>query len=93
MMKVKSTGKSYHTIDDVKIQKVSRYYVSRNGGVLKKHMPPLKKMVEQGKTDWRVSFVGKGYLVKLCNDTNKAGGDLNLDYYTSEIEKLTMEIK
>jgi hypothetical protein len=40
MMKVKSTGKSYHTIDDVKIQKVSRYYVSRNGGVLKKHMPP-----------------------------------------------------
>jgi hypothetical protein len=35
MMKVKSTGKSYHTIDDVKIQKVSRYYVSRNGGVRK----------------------------------------------------------
>ena len=93
MMKVKSTGKSYHTIDDVKIQKVSRYYVSRNGGVLEKHMPPLKKMVEQGKTDWRVSFVGKGYLVKLCNDTNKAGSDLNLDYYISEVEKLTMEIK
>jgi hypothetical protein len=50
MLKIKSTGKSYHTIDGVKIQKVSRYYVSREGGVLKKHMPPLPKKVKLGDT-------------------------------------------
>jgi hypothetical protein len=68
MLKIKSTGKSYHTIDGVKIQKVSRYYVSREGGVLKKHMPPLPKKVALGDSSWRESFVDRGYLVKLCNE-------------------------
>ena len=93
MLKIKSTGKSYHTIDGVKIQKVSRYYVSRKGGVLKKHMPPLPKKVALGDSSWRESFVDRGYLVKLCNETNQAGSDLNLGYYIEQVEKLTMEIK
>jgi hypothetical protein len=37
--------------------------------------------------------VDRGYLVKLCNETNQAGSDLNLDYYIEQVEKLTMEIK
>jgi hypothetical protein len=68
-------------------------YASREGGVLKKHMPPLPKKVKLGDSSWRESFVDRGYLVKLCNETNQAGSDLNLDYYIEQVEKLTMEIK
>jgi hypothetical protein len=49
--------------------------------VLKKHMPPLPKKVALGDSSWRESFVDRGYLVKLCNETNQAGSDLNLGYY------------
>jgi hypothetical protein len=45
-----------------------------------------------GDSSWRESFVDRGYLVKLCNETNQASSDLNLDYYIEQVEKLTMEI-
>jgi hypothetical protein len=61
--------------------------------VFLKHTSITTDIIPRDLTDWRVSFVGRGHLVKLCNDTNKAGSDLNLDYYISEVEKLTMEIK
>jgi hypothetical protein len=64
-------------------QRICRYYPSKNGGKLIKIMPPL-----EGSTEERRLSIEASWCVKTCNDMKDFDGDIDLDYYVQEVEKL-----
>lgn len=68
---------------DVPQQRICRYYPSKSGGQLVKIMKPL-----EGNTEYRRMKVEANYLVKTCNDMKDFDGDIDLNYYINEVEKL-----
>jgi hypothetical protein len=64
-------------------QRICRYYPSKNGGKLIKIMPPL-----DGSTEERRLSIEASWCVKTCNDMKDFDGDIDLDYYVQEVEKL-----
>jgi hypothetical protein len=88
MLKVKVPRTSYLTIDDKPLQRITRYYVSTEGGSLFKWMPPLK-----GKTDWRKIGVECGWKVTPCNDIKDAITPIDYEYYIQEVEKLCLILR
>jgi hypothetical protein len=64
-------------------QRICRYYPSKNGGKLIKIMPPL-----EGSTEDRRLSIEASWCVKTCNDMKDFDGDIDLDYYVQEVEKL-----
>ena len=64
-------------------QRICRYYPSKNGGKLIKIMPPL-----EGSTEYRRLSIEASWCVKTCNDMKDFDGDIDLDYYVQEVEKL-----
>jgi hypothetical protein len=69
-----------------KIQNITRYIITQDGGRLFKYMPPLK-----GKTEWRKIGVESGWRVHPCNDLRDADGvQIDYEYYIREVEKLTL---
>ena len=77
-----------HTEDHVTpLQNTQRYYITTEGGYLKKIMPPLK-----GKTDNRVNDIESGWKVTPCNRIEDAQAVINYEYYIEQAEKLTLEM-
>jgi hypothetical protein len=64
-------------------QRICRYYPSKNGGKLIKIMPPLEGSIEERRLSIEASWC-----VKTCNDMKDFDGDIDLDYYVQEVEKL-----
>lgn len=77
--------------DGVEQQRISRYYMSTNGGTLTKEMPPLA-----GKTDPRVSIVPPtgGRKVTIINDTTYVDKlSLDYDFYITQVRDVVDKIK
>lgn len=70
---------------EVEQQRICRYYPSKQGGSLVKIMPPLEGDIE----DRRLS-IDSQWKVKTCNNMQDFDGDVDLDYYVSEAEKLVI---
>jgi hypothetical protein len=88
MLKVKVPRTSHLMIDDKPLQRITRYYVSTEGGSLFKWMPPLK-----GKTEWRKIGVECGWKVTPCNDIKDAVAPIDYEYYIQEVEKLCLILR
>jgi len=71
-------------LGDRQVQNVTRYYVSRNGAPLVKHMPPLAK----NPGIWRKIGINVGYLATECNTFNGKLSNLNYLWYINEAKKL-----
>ncbi len=70
-------------------QNTSRYAITKTGGTLWKHLPPLK-----GKTEWRRIGVESGWLVTICNRIEDAEGiEIDYNFYITEIEKLVLGLR
>ena len=68
------------------LQRISRYYVSRDGGSLVKVMPPLKKNPNGAE---RKIGIEKGYKVTIHNMVAPIDPEtVDFDYYVAETEKL-----
>lgn len=90
--KTDRSSQSFLGVD--KVQHVFRYYISTDGQVMNKMMPPLPDKVKQGNTDWRQFAVEKGFLASDANDIKSFRWDnLNWEYYFLEAEKLTNDIQ
>jgi hypothetical protein len=92
MSRVKVPRSSYLVIDHegqkTRLQNVTRYYISKEGGGLFKLMPPLK-----GKQDWRQIGIEAGWKVSVCNRINRDQEfDFDYDYYVREVEKLVLSL-
>ena len=64
-------------------QRICRYYISNTGGKLIKIMKPL-----EGSTEDRRFAIDSNWLVKTCNNMKDFDGDINIEYYVQEAEKL-----
>lgn len=91
MLRVKVPRGSYLTgeSDDqqAQLQRITRYYVAKNGVKLFKWMPPLETWKE-----WRKMSVEAGWTVQVCNDINDAELPIDYDYYQQEVEKLCLNL-
>lgn len=70
----------------VRLQNITRYYISKGGGRLFKWMPPLAKKPGE----WRKIGVESGWDVQPCNDIKDATAPVDFDYYIREVEKLCL---
>ena len=68
---------------EVEQQRICRYYPSKTGGKLIKIMKPL-----EGKSDFRRLGLDTSWNVKTCNSMQDFDGDIDFDYYISEVNKL-----
>ena len=92
MCRAKVPRSSYLVIDHegqkTRLQNLTRYYISKEGGALFKIMPPLK-----GKTEWRQIGIEAGWKVSVCNRLNQDQEfDFDYDYYVREVEKLVLAL-
>lgn len=92
MCRVKVPRSSYLVIDHggqkTRLQNVTRYYISKEGGALFKLMPPLK-----GKEEWRQIGIEAGWKVSVCNRINRDQEfDFDYEYYIREVEKLVLSL-
>ena len=71
---------------DIPLDRITRYYVSTEGGSLVKIMPPLKKKPDE----WRRIGICSGWKVTPCNDINDATVPIDYEFYIREVEKLVM---
>ena len=74
--------------EDIDQQRICRYYPSKNGGKLVKIMKPLPTS-ETGE-DRRLS-IDSQWNVKTCNNINTYDGDVDIDYYIAEANKLVIQ--
>lgn len=72
--------------NDIEQQRICRYYPSKNGYKMVKIMKPL-----EGNTEDRRLSIESAWLVKTCNDMKDFDGDVDLDYYTTEAQKLVIQ--
>lgn len=92
MCRAKVPRSSYLVIDHngqkTRLQNVTRYYISKEGGALFKLMPPLK-----GKEEWRQIGIEAGWKVSVCNRINRDQEfDFDYEYYIREVEKLVLAL-
>ena len=76
-----------------RLQKITRYFVAKEGMTLEKEMPPLK-----GKVDNRISAIEKGFQVIPCNDLgnftpNEMVHNLNYQYYITKALKIINNVQ
>lgn len=93
MMRIKVPRNSHLTLEvdgnQLPLQRITRYLVSKSGGSLFKWLAPLK-----GKTDWRKIGAQCGWKVTPCNDVKHANrDDINYEYYIQEVEKLCLILR
>lgn len=70
------------------LRNIQRYHVAKQGGVMKKVMPPLP-----GKDTERVQDIESGWLVAPCNNMKDAiRENINYEYYIEQAEKLILEL-
>ena len=74
--------------EDVEQQRICRYYPSENGGKLVKIMKPLPTS-ETG--ECRRLSIESQCNVKTCNNINTYDGDVDIDYYIAEANKLVIQ--
>lgn len=78
--------KVYEPYPGEKLQKITRYYIAKDGGYLQKIMPPLATKPERG---WRRFAVHDGWKIAVCDRAHEFNpGNLNLEWYAQEIEKI-----
>lgn len=69
----------------IELQRITRYYIAKDGGRLFKIMPPLARKPGE----WRRIGVESGWGVHVCNDIRDAGQvPVDCEYYIREVEKL-----
>lgn len=93
MLRYKVPGGSFLELEDgTRLQKVTRYYIARDGREMFKVMPPLPKQVRAGKTDPRRFAINKGWKVAVCDHLSRFDA-ANLDpaWYIQEANKLVIE--
>jgi DNA polymerase elongation subunit (family B) len=73
--------------EEYTLENTTRYYVTHDGGYLKKIMPPLP-----GETEERSRDIESGWRVTPCNDIADATDPINYEYYIQEAEKLILEL-
>ena len=71
-----------------RLQKITRYFVAKEGMILEKEMPPLKDKVET-----RISAIEKGFQVIPCNDLSNFNSEeirdnINYQYYINKAQKI-----
>lgn len=71
---------------EVEQQRICRYYPSKQGGKLVKIMPPL-----EGDAEERRLSIDSQWKVKTCNNMRDFDGDIDFDYYITEVEKLIIK--
>ena len=74
--------------EDIDQQRICRYYPSKNGGKLVKIMKPLP--ISETGEDRRLS-IDSQWNVKTCNNINTYDGDVDIDYYIAEANKLVIQ--
>lgn len=88
-VKVRRTDRLVWGKDDQELPRITRYYISTDGGALTKIMPPLR-----GKTEDRRIGVNIGFLATPCNRMENARWDnINYDFYIAEVDKLVRKFK
>lgn len=70
------------------LPKLTRYYVSKQGGELKKIMPPLG-----GSGPNRIRDVESGWYVTPCNNLKDAVNLIDYDYYIEKAESLILPLE
>ena len=83
-------------LDDIEVQRRSRYYFSTTGGELIKYMPPLSKQLKLNPDApyRRFAYTGtKGWNVTLCNEYQGPPQDIDFAWYISEAKKLVDPLK
>lgn len=87
---VKREYKLYGRMGDERhrLQKITRYFVAKEGMILEKEMPPLKDKVET-----RISAIEKGFQVIPCNDLSNFNSEeirdnINYQYYINKAQKI-----
>lgn len=74
------------------LQRICRYYPCKTGGKLIKLMPALEKnKTEDGEAEDRNLSIDAAWKVKPCNNMLDFHGDIDYDYYVSEVRKLLIE--
>ena len=74
------------------LQRICRYYPCKTGGKLIKLMPALEKnKTEDGEAEDRNLSIDAAWNVKPCNNMLDFHGDIDYDYYVSEVRKLLIE--
>lgn len=76
-----------------RLQKITRYFVAKEGMYLQKHMPPLK-----GKIEERIGAIEKGYQVMPCNNLGnfipqEVRNNLNFDYYITKAKNIINSVE
>lgn len=71
---------------EIEQQRICRYYPSKQGGSLVKIMPAL-----EGKEEDRRLSIESQWKVKTCNNMKDFDGDVDLEYYVKEAEKLVIK--
>lgn len=84
MLRTKVPRSAYLLLDDRKIQNITRYFISVEGGTLIKVMKPLP-----GKTAERRIGINVGWKVTECNKL-PAVGQIDYRYYIQEARKLVI---
>lgn len=87
MLRTKVPKKGRLEWDGKKVQNVSRYYVSKEGGELIKYLPATKKQSEKGKTEQATRY-HVGYKTFVCNDFEKLEKPIDYQFYIDEAYKL-----
>lgn len=78
----------YKATAGIKLQKVTRYFISRQGGELQKVMKPLAKAPQRD----RVIAINKGWKITVCDDIEHFDGtQINYDWYIQEARKLVIK--
>ena len=78
----------YNATAGTKLQKVTRYFISREGGELQKVMQPLARAPQRD----RVIAINKGWKVTLCDDiADFDGTQIDYDWYIQEARKLVIK--
>lgn len=91
MLRTKVPRTSRLESDGVKIQNVTRYYISTDGGEFVKIMPPLPKQVKEDPNAPERRFkVDAGFLATPVNNMvdDKKPDNINYDWYVAEANKL-----
>ena len=71
------------------LQRICRYYPCKQGGKLIKIMPPLEgKAKDDEEPEDRNLSIDAAWNVKPCNNMVDFQGDIDYDYYVSEVMKL-----
>ena len=84
LMATKVPRSSKLLINEVPVQNITRYYISKQGGTMIKLMPPLARKPGE----WRRIGINVGWKVWPCNNIDQITAPIDYEYYIAEANKL-----